>query len=158
MPTLPPPHRPERCPRRRGVRALIEEVRASTGLIRAQLVTRSQPPGSGPLTSQAGFMLLEVVISALLVGLIAVGTLAGFEAAGKAGSDQRAHAQATELAAQDEERLRGGTETEPETKTASYSGTTFTITSSAQYASAAKESLSCETTGAAANYVQTTSS
>jgi Tfp pilus assembly protein PilX len=62
--------------------------------------------------SQAGFMLLEVLISALLVGLIAVGTFAGFDSAGRARADERAHAQATQLAEEDEERLRGLTTTQ----------------------------------------------
>ena len=51
--------------------------------------------------------LIEVVVAALIVGLITVGTLTGFDSAGRASADQRAHAQATVLAQQDEERLRG---------------------------------------------------
>jgi Tfp pilus assembly protein PilX len=62
--------------------------------------------------SEDGFMLLEVVISALLVGLIAVGTLSGLDSAGRASGDERAHAQATVIAQQDEERLRGLTVTQ----------------------------------------------
>ncbi len=57
-------------------------------------------------------MLLEVVISALLVGLIAVGTFSAFDAAGKSTAASRAHAQATVIAQQDEERLRGLTTTQ----------------------------------------------
>jgi len=129
--------------------------------------------------SEAGFMLLEVVISALLVGLIAVGTLGGFDSAGRARADERAHAQATQLVEQDEDRLRGLTTTqlaqlgtaEPRyeaengmclekisstysywnqastsfcEKTAPFAGTTYTgvvfsVTSSAEFASAEKE-------------------
>jgi Tfp pilus assembly protein PilV len=62
--------------------------------------------------SEDGFMLLEVVISALLVGLIAVGTFSAFDAAGKSTAASRAHAQATVIAQQDEERLRGLTTTQ----------------------------------------------
>ncbi len=62
--------------------------------------------------SQAGFMLLEVLISALLVGLIAIGTFSGFDSAGRVRADERAHAQATQLAEEDEERLRGLTSTQ----------------------------------------------
>lgn len=57
--------------------------------------------------SEDGFMLLEVVISALLVGLIAVGTLSGIDGASRATQDERAHSQATVIAQQDEDRLRG---------------------------------------------------
>ena len=132
-------------------------------------------------------MLIEVVISALLVGIIAIGTLSGFESANRAGVDQRAHAQGAQLAQQDEERLHGKTTTELAELTANgsssqyeadngacikevsskwqyctsglaYTGTPFTVTSSAQYASASSEKFSCETSGAAADYIQTTSS
>src|SRR5271165_3336658 len=148
--------------------------------------------------SEAGFMLLEVVISALLVGLIAVGTLGGFDSAGRARADERAHAQATQLVEQDEDRLRGLTTTqlaqlgtaEPRyeaengmclekisstysywnqastsfcEKTAPFAGTTYTgvvfsVTSSAEFASAEKEKLTCETSGATADYIRTRSS
>lgn len=67
---------------------------------------------SRPIQAQGGFMLMEVVISALLVGLIAVGTFAGFESAGRTRVDERSHAQATVLVEQDEERLRGLTTTQ----------------------------------------------
>jgi type II secretory pathway pseudopilin PulG len=114
-------------------------------------------------SSESGITLIEVIVSALIVGLIAVGTLTGFAGANRASADERARNQATLLAAQDEERLRGknvteldqlGTETLPPT---TVNGTTFTVTSSAQYVAAAENKLTCETTGGAANYIQTTS-
>ncbi|HEY2283266.1 MAG TPA: carboxypeptidase-like regulatory domain-containing protein [Solirubrobacteraceae bacterium] len=146
-------------------------------------------------------MLLEVVISALLVGLIAVGTFSAFDAAGKSTAGSRAHAQATVIAQQDEERLRGLTTTQlaqlgsVETARAengycleqvsgawhywskgstwlcenptglsgsTYTYTVFTVTSSASYVTAEKgiekAALTCEKSGGAANYLQTTSS
>ncbi len=113
---------------------------------------------------QAGFMLLEVVISALLVALIAIGTFAGIEGASRAGADQRAHAEASKLVQQDEERLRGLTATalvelskKSTETTITEGGTAFTITSSASFVSAEKNALSCESKGAA-DYIQTTSS
>ncbi len=57
--------------------------------------------------SEGGFMLLEVIVSALLVALIAVGTYSGLVSADRAGTGERASAQATVIAQQDEERLRG---------------------------------------------------
>lgn len=113
--------------------------------------------------SEAGISLIEVVISALLVAVIAIGTLTGFDSAGRATADERAHNQATVLAAADEERLRGltaaelgqmGTVTRPQV---TENGTTYTIESSAQYVSASKESFTCETTSGTADYIQTTS-
>ena len=110
--------------------------------------------------------LIEVLAATLLVAVIAIGTFAGFDSAGRASADQRTHAQATQLAQEDEERVRGLTGTKlaelakagSEAKTWPASGTTFTITSSAKYVSAAKNTFSCETAGATADYLQTTSS
>jgi Tfp pilus assembly protein PilX len=124
-------------------------------------------PPNDPRRSEAGFMLLEVVISALLVALIAVGTFAGLDAAGRASADERTHAEATKLAQQDEERLRGMTGTElaelaqkgSEARPAVEIGKIkFTVTSSASFVSAEKNALTCETAGGGANYIQTTSS
>jgi type II secretory pathway pseudopilin PulG len=55
--------------------------------------------------------LIEVLVAAVMVGVIAVGTFTAFDAAGRTDADSRAHAQATQLAEQDEERLRGLTTT-----------------------------------------------
>ena len=51
--------------------------------------------------------LIEVLISALLVALIAIGTLTGLTDANKVAGNERVHAQATTIAQQAEEQLRG---------------------------------------------------
>jgi type II secretory pathway pseudopilin PulG len=120
-------------------------------------------PTLSAAASESGITLIEVVISSLIVGLIAIGTLTGFASSNRASADERARNQATLLAAQDEESLRGrniteldqlGTETHAPKK---INGTTFTVTSSAEYVAAAQNKLTCEVTGGAANYLQTTS-
>lgn len=133
-------------------------------------------------------MLIEVIISALLLGLITIATLTGFDNANRASADERAHAQATVLVQQDEERLREltttqiaqmGTTTRTEASNGvcvekpstawrycegtpyslqAYTGTVFTITSSAAYYSASKSAFTCEASGGTADYLQTTSS
>jgi type II secretory pathway pseudopilin PulG len=144
----------------------------------------SQPRPGG----QAGFMLIEVLISAMLVSLIAIATFTGFDAAGRTSADERAHAQATQLVQQDEERLRGlttttlaqlGSSTQLEGENGicvkeeaskkwvycegtsfslqPYTGTVFTITSSARFVAASKETFTCEVVGGTADYIQTTS-
>lgn len=129
-------------------------------------------------------MLVEVLISAVLVALIVLATLNGFDVTSRATADERAHAQATVIAQQDEERLRGMTSAQlgqlgGSTQTvaengqcveqasgawryceghAAYTGTVFTVASSAQYVTAAKEAFTCETKEGSADYLQTTSS
>ncbi len=120
--------------------------------------------------SESGVTLIEVVISALLVAVIVIGTLSGFDSAGRAVADQRRHNQATLFAAQDEERLRGMNVTElgrygTKKYTLNESGTEFksgekgtqyTLESKARFVSAEKEAFTCETEGTA-DYIQTTS-
>jgi Tfp pilus assembly protein PilV len=115
-------------------------------------------------TSESGVSLIEVVISTLLVSIIAVGTLTGFDGASRATATERQHNQATLLAAQDEERLRGmnvtalshlGSFTNPPVNE---SGTEFTVESKARFVSAEKEEFTCESTGGSADFIQTTSS
>ncbi len=112
--------------------------------------------------AESGVTLIEVIASTLIVALIVVGTLTGFGSAGRAIADERQRGQATLLAAQDEERLRGMNVTElgqlgTETSKISEGGTNFTIESKAQFVSASKETLACETSEAAASYIQTSS-
>jgi Tfp pilus assembly protein PilV len=67
---------------------------------------------AAPAGSESGISLIEVLISTLLVAVIAIGTLTAFDTAGRASQDQRTHAQANQLAQQDEERLRSLTTTQ----------------------------------------------
>ncbi|HTA31806.1 MAG TPA: prepilin-type N-terminal cleavage/methylation domain-containing protein [Solirubrobacteraceae bacterium] len=62
-------------------------------------------------TAESGFSLIEVLVASLITAVIAVGTLTGIDAADHGTADTRSHAQATQLAGQDEERLRGFTTT-----------------------------------------------
>jgi Tfp pilus assembly protein PilV len=113
--------------------------------------------------SESGVTLIEVVISAMLVSIIVIGTLTGFDSASRATTKLRQRNQATLLAGQDEERLRGMNITELGrlgTKTAApvtENGTEFTVESKAQFVTAAKEEFACETSGSTADYIQTTS-
>jgi Tfp pilus assembly protein PilV len=62
--------------------------------------------------SESGISLIEVLISSLIVAVVAIGTFTAFDTAGRASADQRAHAQAGQLARQDQERMRSLTSTE----------------------------------------------
>ncbi len=112
--------------------------------------------------SESGVTLIEVVISSVLVAIIAIATLTGFDAAGRATADERQHNQATLLAGQDQERLRGLNVTElgrlgTVANIEKIDGTNYTVTSEAHFVSAAKEAFACETSGGNADYLQTTS-
>jgi hypothetical protein len=97
----------------------------------------------------------------MLVALIVVGTFTAFDAGGRITADQRAKAQATALAQQDEERLRGlGTSALSslnETREVTVQNTKYKITSNSQFVSDTAGTPSCSTSGASADYYETTS-
>lgn len=79
-------------------------------------------------------MLLEVLISAALVGVIVVASLTGFQAATRATAEERHHGQAAQLAAESQEKLRSDPASvldqlyaEPRIYTRTLGGTTYTI-------------------------------
>src|SRR3954470_5519550 len=58
------------------------------------------------LRAQSGFALIEVVVSAALLLVVASGVLAGIEGPSKAATSNETRSQASDLAQQDQERLR----------------------------------------------------
>jgi Tfp pilus assembly protein PilX len=116
------------------------------------------------LDSQRGDTLIEVLISAFLVGLIVVGTFSGLNSSTHATALQRARSQADALAEQDEDRLRSepvnmlaALGSHPQTSTATVGNTKFTIESTATYIADSTATESCSSSTAEANYLQTTS-
>jgi hypothetical protein len=114
--------------------------------------------------------LIEVMISAMLVAIIAIATFTGFDDAGRATATERSHNQASLLAEQDQERLRGLeltklTQIGHESKTVKESGTNYTIESFAEYVDGnpnAKSSeeepdkLACSSTSSTAEFIKST--
>lgn len=136
----------------------------SVALPRPRALPAVAPAARGipPLGSESGFLLIEVMISALLVALIVVATLTGFDVTNRATADERSHAQATVLAQQDEDRLRGlqisALSGLSETRKVTYNGTVYEIKSTAKFISDATGTESCTAAAASADYIQTTSS
>jgi Tfp pilus assembly protein PilV len=103
--------------------------------------------------SQDGFLLIEVIVSALLVGIIVVATFTGFDVLGRASADQRAHNEAALLAAQSQEQLRSepGSALEAlvvkaNTYTKTANGTVYTITQSAEHVNGSGQVTGCAVT------------
>jgi Tfp pilus assembly protein PilV len=116
---------------------------------------RPEPEGGlldvrSALASQAGDTLIEVVVSSLLVGLIVVAVLTGFNETNKVSQDERAHDQASVLAAESQEQLRSdpapaldALAAAPHEYTQAAGGTTYTITQSAKVVNGSGESAGC---------------
>jgi Tfp pilus assembly protein PilV len=108
-----------------------------------------------------GFALIEVIISAMLVAIIVIATLTGFESVGRATADERFHDQAALLLSEAQEALRSDpanafdalvAETkanEPHTYTVILHGgsgsETYTVTQSAVYVESTAQAIACST-------------
>jgi hypothetical protein len=105
------------------------------------------------------------MISAVLVALIVIATLNGFDATNRVSQDERSHNQATVLAAQSNEALRSDSataldalEATPHSYTQTVGGTTYTITQSAKFVSGS-ETVGCgNTQSEEGKYIAITSS
>jgi Tfp pilus assembly protein PilV len=111
--------------------------------------------------AQAGFALIEVLISAVMLALIVVATFTGFDVANQASADERSRAQADVVAQQDEDRLRSFQINRlsglAETRTVAYGGYTYTVVSKGEFIADSSGSSSCSTVAEEASYVRTTS-
>jgi len=124
----------------RGLRVRVEAGRAWLN----SRFRRIDPAG------QDGFLLIEVLISALLVALIVIATFNGFDVATRLSADQRHHSEAALLVAESQEQLRSEPataldllETSPHTFTKVVDGTTYTITQKAKPFNATGNATGC---------------
>jgi Tfp pilus assembly protein PilV len=134
----------------------------STSIFRRMAARVGQ--GSARVRSEDGFGLIEVIISALLVALIVIATLNGFDVTSRATADERARSQADTLAQQAEDKLRGMPisqletyESKPLVETITQNGTTYTITTKAEYHLDSSVTASCNSTAGSVGYYLTTS-
>lgn len=111
--------------------------------------THPQPAGAPPARpdspprrtgSQAGFSLIEVLVSALIVILMSVGTATALIVTSHTSGDQRLRSQANSLASQDQERMRGLSDEElselnaaNQSRTVTLNATSFTVKSATTY-------------------------
>lgn len=113
-------------------------------------------------TGEAGFSLPEVLVSAIVMVLIAVGTLTTLSATGRAGSEERNRTQATAIAQEDQARLRtlqiSQLGTLNQTSTMVEGGRTYTVASKGQFVTDASSTESCTEDTSYADYIKISSS
>ena len=109
-----------------------------------------------------GFGVLEVMASAVLLAVLAVGVFKTFDAANAASGNTRARALAADLAQQDQERMRAFRANELSNLNATYTrkvaGVNYTITSTAVWVNDGSGSRRCGLTSGRADYIRITSS
>jgi Tfp pilus assembly protein PilV len=111
--------------------------------------------------SEAGFALVEVMVSAVLLVALALATLKLIDSSATASSTQRARSIASSLAHQDLNRMRQMTIASAaglaQTKTVPLNGINYTIESSAQWASDSGGVVTCSSGSTGAQYLRTSS-
>jgi type II secretory pathway pseudopilin PulG len=155
---------------------LLRRWRAPGGLLGRSHARREGPPedrrglaAAGDrrgLAGEEGLTLIEVMVSALMVGFIAIATFNGLTVATDATASERFHDQASLLAAQSQESLRSDSaatldaiEESAHVYTQTIGGETYTISQSDKWVQDANQNASCSATGkehsnAAGNYLQ----
>jgi type II secretory pathway pseudopilin PulG len=138
----------------------LRRLRAPTGLLGR---IRARRAG---LAAEDGVTLIEVMVSALMVGFIAIATFNGFDVATGATTEERFHDQAALLAAQSQELLRSDSaatldplEAAAHVYTQTIGGEKYTISQSSRWISDNNQNASCSATGKehsnqAGNYLQ----
>lgn len=110
---------------------------------------------------EGGFALIEVLISALLLAIVAAGVFTAFDATTRATARERYRARANALAEQDLERTRslriGDLATLNQTRTVALDGTTFTIVSRSQFLTETATTSTCASGTGSRDYLQLTS-
>ncbi len=128
--------------------------------------TREQPLSAivsrlrGRAREEDGYLIVEMMVGALVMVMIALGTLQAFDGAAKVGATTKTRALAASLAQEEQERLRGLTVDQlnrlNSTTTQTIAGITYTINSQTQWLADATTTPSCTSNGKAADYLKAT--
>jgi type II secretory pathway pseudopilin PulG len=115
-----------------------------------------------PRDGEAGFALVEVIVSAAVLAMVALAVLAGVDAAGRSSGREKARSVAVGLAEQDQERLRALPAVDVEVAGGSSSvalnGATYTVLSTIEWVNDATGGTpSCDNDGKVASYLRITS-
>jgi Tfp pilus assembly protein PilV len=110
------------------------------------------------IESEQGSILIEVLVSAIMLVITAVGVFSAFDAGTRSSAEERHRAQAEGLAQADIARLRtmriSDLSNLLETKTVNVEGNEYTVKSSASYQTDSNSTASCKPGEASADYVE----
>jgi type II secretory pathway pseudopilin PulG len=114
-----------------------------------------------PRDGEAGYALIEVIVSAAVLAMVAVAVLAGVDAAGRSTGREKAKAVAVSLAEQDQERMRGiaAKQVTEVAQMPAYAinGATYNVESKAEWIDDATGGTdSCSNSGSKASYIRMT--
>lgn len=115
-----------------------------------------------PLRDERGFMLIEVLVSVMLLTIVAAGIYGGLTGASQTSGINKHRSQATQIAQQDQDRMRAMAVSElsnyRDSTTSTIGNVTYTIASTASWITDDTGSASCTAGQAAAHYLRIASS
>lgn len=118
------------------------------------------PPSARP-GSEDGFGLIEVIVSAMLLAIVAVGVYAGLDSASATSGVNKGRAMATVVAQQDQERMRAYRASDLSnlrmTRTQMVASVPYTVVSRADWVTDSSGTASCQAGAARANYLKISS-
>lgn len=111
--------------------------------------------------SEDGFTIIEVLVTAIVVVLVLTATFGGLSAAGRAGAEQRRHAESYAVAQKDQARLRALRISQlnglDETRIVTVGGTDYEVHSTGQFVNDMTGTASCEEGTNSSDYISITS-
>ncbi|MCB0874891.1 MAG: SpaA isopeptide-forming pilin-related protein [Solirubrobacterales bacterium] len=120
--------------------------------------TTASRPG---VSSEDGFTIIEVLVTAVVIAVVMGATFGALQAAGRAGSEQRHHAESYAIAQKDQARLRSLQVSQldglDETTTISAGGTDYDVHSTGQFVNDITGTASCEEGTNSSDYISITS-
>lgn len=119
-------------------------------------------PARSPVASEEGFILIEVLVSALILAIVAAAVLAVLSSTTHSAASERVRTQAAALAQEDQARLRTLrlstlNRLEEERKNIELDGTKFTVRSEGRFVGSASNEIVCNGETSATDYVRITS-
>ncbi len=120
------------------------------------------PPGRKPLHGEDGFALIEVLVSALILAIVAAGVMAVLQATTRSAADERRHAEGFAIAQEDQARLRSmrlsALNRLSEERSVTLEGNSFTVKSEGVFVNnSTSQPSSCTSGATSADYVRITS-
>ena len=118
-------------------------------------------PGRPTRGQEAGFALVEIVVSAAVIVIVAGGALTALQASGRSSAEERHREQAHAVASDDQARLRSLTISDlidlEETRTVTVDDTPYTVTSTGEFVAEDSGTATCEAGTATVDYTKITS-
>jgi Tfp pilus assembly protein PilV len=114
-------------------------------------------PARSPSNAEQGFVLIEILVSALVLAIAAGGVVTLLNATGRAGAEDRRRSEAYAVAQEDQARLRSmqlsSLNRLNENRTVTLNGSTFTVNSTGVFVNDSTGSTTCTQGSASADYV-----